>query len=333
MASLTTGVSCRKHDPPAPGDGVDDPPGAQAPELPPYRVFDSATAALDAVLDTRPRVLAIGELHQTTDTVHVASALQRFTGAMLEALAPSLSDLIVETWVQDGACGPQEEQVGGDIQAVTRRPPETEDQVMTLLARARRLGVEPHVLAMRCEDYQALLGDAGEVDYELLLALVTRELRNTTARVLARRDRDAHDAGAAGHAGARTVIAVYGGSLHNNLQPHPALAEFSYARELARQSGDRLTELDLYVPEFAQDNPLLVHEPWYPLLDRLAGPQGAGGGAAGDGGGGTPDRVALIERGPRSFILLLPRSPPAPPAADRGDRGRGDQLPTPPATR
>lgn len=295
-----TGLACSKREPAgaARGAGIEDaaaPATARDAAEIPHRIFPSAAAALAEVLQSRPRVIGLGELHQTTATTHVPAALEHFTGGMLDVLGPVASDIIVETWVQDGACGAQEQEVGADIQQATRRPPETENQVLALLERARGLGIQPHVLRLRCADYDMLQGEDGAVDYEALLVLVTRELRATTARVLAHReahrDREGRDAGAVGSR-SRELVVVYGGSLHNDLHPYEALAEYSYAAEIARQSGDRYVELDLYVPEIAEGNKLLAGEPWYPLIERLT----------------APDRVVLIERSPASFLLLLPRS-------------------------
>lgn len=293
-ALLALGPSCDKKQPAA-HEQDREAAGMATPAATPavrHRVFPGAAAALAEVLADDPRVIGFGEYHQTTATLHVPSALHRFTGEMLDVLGASVSDLIVETWVEDGACGKQEQQVGADVRETTERPPETGNEVLALAERARGQGIQPHALKLDCADYATLIGDGGDVDYEQLLALITRELRATTARVLAHRDQQRAHPGDAGMPGARRRIAVYGGSLHNDIYPHEALAMYSYAADIQQRTEGRYVEVDLYVPELIEGNELLAKEPWYPLLARQAG----------------PDRVILIERGPGSYILILPRS-------------------------
>src|SRR5215813_13347972 len=63
------------------------------------RLFPSPAKAFALVLDQKPLVLAIGEAHQTNETVNVRSAISRFTESMLPLLKHRASDLVVETWV------------------------------------------------------------------------------------------------------------------------------------------------------------------------------------------------------------------------------------------
>jgi hypothetical protein len=83
-------------------------------------------------------------------------------------------------------------------------------------------------------------------------------------------------------------VVVYGGSLHNDRQPLRGWRPT--ARRAGRRAGDGYVELDLYVPELVESDELLKTEPWFPLLARATG------------------KVVLVERSPRSYILLLPRT-------------------------
>lgn len=50
-----------------------------------------------------------------------------------------------------------------------------------------------------------------------------------------------------------------------------------------------MLEIDLVVPEVVEPMKVLWQEPWYPLLSRSG-----------------PDRVLLWERGPNSYVIILP---------------------------
>jgi hypothetical protein len=282
-ASDSGGASAPAADQPAEPAEPAEPAAEPAEPALRHQVLPDAAAALEHILAGRaPRVIGFGEYHQTAATADVPSAIGRFTAEMIDALAPHTSDLVVETWGIDGACGEPEATVTRQVAADTERPAETASEVVLLAERARALGIAPHALTVSCDDYQALLS-GGEVDYEVLLALVTRELGATAGKVLAHRgDGD----------GRRRTVAVYGGALHNDLYPYESTAEWSYVPALAALVGDDYVEVDLYVPEIIEGNALLAKERWYPLFVDLAG----------------PDRVVLIERAPRSYILILPRS-------------------------
>lgn len=246
-----------------------------------YQVFPDERAALRHVLASNPRIVGVGEVHQSTASAPVRSTAARFT-EMLDVVAPAATDLVVETWVQTGRCGPTERVFDRNVTTATRRPATTRDEVSTLLREAQRRGVAPHVLTLDCHDYLRLMRDGGEVDLEGLALVLGRQLRGLTERLYA--TRAAADGGAA-----RGAVWIYGGALHNDLFPEEDLASMSYAGALSELAGGRYVELDLYVPEYVAGNPIDMREPWYPVFERLAG----------------PDRVLLIERGPGSFILVF----------------------------
>ncbi len=250
-------------------------PEPPKPELPPHELYDSAGAAVEKILTTRPAVIGFGELHATTaDHASIVPALPRFNAQILEPLSRHATDIVVETWPEFGTCGKAEQQVSKQVKQDTERPPETENHVLALARRARELGMVPHALEMSCDDYKSLLDDNKQVDYEKLLLLITDRLGAKTTAILGGKDR---------------VVALYGGSTHNNLYPVESIADLSYAARVRDATGGKYVEVDLYVPEFAVGNELFAREPWYPLLEHAA----------------STDKVVLFQRGEGSYILLL----------------------------
>jgi hypothetical protein len=68
------------------------------------------------------------------------------------------------------------------------------------------------------------------------------------------------------------------------------LDDLSYAHKLARKTT--VLEIDLVQPEVVAPVKMLWREPWYPLVAKSA-----------------PDRVMVWERGPNSYVVILPREP------------------------
>ena len=227
-----------------------------------------------------PLVLGVGELHQTAG---IASSLSRFTRQVWPLLAARVSDVIVETWVTDGACGKAEAATVGDVARTTERPAATEDEIVTLLARAR-VSARTHILEVTCAEYRLLAPDGASgarqaLDFERMLALIERKLEARVTEVLAARP--AIDAA--------KLVVVYGGALHNDLHPDPVLARFSYGVRAFHTTAGRYRELDLYVPAYLERNPAMHGEPWFTLWQRAA----------------APGRPALIRRSPDSFIVVF----------------------------
>ena len=250
----------------------------------PYRVLPTAEAALRAVVwppgraagERAPRVLGIGEVHQTARTAGVRSALSRFTAELLPVLAGHVTDIVIESWIEPAGCDAQAAHASAEVARDLERPAGTENELVTLVERARGLRVRPHLLSFGCDDYRSLRGPDGAVDYEALLGAVTARLRDRALAGLGHED---------------AVIALYGGALHNDLHPNPGVADFSYAAAVDAAAPGAYVEIDLIVPEYVIGNAAFARQPWYALIDRAG-----------------PDHVVLIERAPRSYVLLLPRS-------------------------
>ena len=243
----------------------------------------SAHAAIATLLADAGGVIAFGELHQTRATAKVHSSLARFTDEILPAVAPYASHLIVETWITRGTCGQEEKHVTEEVARTTERPVETESEIMKLLRRAKELGVAPHVLDVGCDEYKVLAGQggpSGAVDYDKLLTITNQHLQRAIGQGLL-----------LPRVPGRPLVVVYGGALHNDLFPDPALAKYTFGRAVHAATRGAYREVDLYVPEMVDTTPALKTEPWYRAWQRA--------------GGGASDVV--IARSARSTIVIFRR--------------------------
>jgi hypothetical protein len=239
--------------------------------------YPSAAAAVQALLASDPRVVAFGEYHQQKKTARIPSALRHFTREILPALqAAGATDLVVETWITTGSCGEVERKAVARVDKATQRPASTEDEVVTLLRRAKESGLEPRILQVACKDYQAIF-DSGRLDYDKLLRLTRGQLETQLRAALQR-------------AGSRLVVS-YGGAIHNDLHPPGDLAPYAFGEAIARAVNGRYLELDLYVPEYIEKDPLIRHEPWYHQYRHAY----------------RPKLVVVVQRGPGSYALIFPR--------------------------
>lgn len=253
--------------------------GAPAPP-PAYELYPDLGAALQAVTRDHPRVIGIGELHSRTDRpAPTVSALARLSSEVLPAIGDRVSDLVIETWTVDPTCQ-KGVAASHQIESNMKRPASTKSEIGALFGVTRERSITAHVMRLTCDDLAALANDAG-VDAERLLTLVTRELDRITRSAVRYRDE---------HHESRPLILVYGGALHNDLYPFESTKAWSYALAVDAATGGRYVEVDLYAPELVEGNPLYEHERWYPLLQQ------------------DTHGVMLIERAPRSYLAILPRS-------------------------
>ena len=239
--------------------------------------YPSAAAAVQALLAANPRVVAFGEYHQQKKTARIPSALWHFTREILPALRTAgATGLVVETWITTGSCGEAEQKSVAQVDKATQRPASTENEVVTLLRRAKASGIEPRILQVACKDYQAMFG-SGRVDFDRLLRL-TRDQLETQIRAALQRP------------GSRLVVS-YGGALHNDLRPPPDLSPYAFGDAIARAVNGKYLEVDLYVPEYIEKDASIRREPWYQEYHRVY----------------RPKLVMVIQRGPGSYALIFPR--------------------------
>ena len=260
--------------------------GATARALPAHhRVADVGAAIREILAADHPRVIGFGEIHSRTDRAHVESSLAHFTAEVLPVVKDQLSDLVLETWIVDPHCGKQATTATAAVESTMRRPAATKSELGQLVDAARAAGIQPHAMRMTCADYARVAPEGKPVAVEVMLDLVTRELGRIAIEAVVHRDH---------HHAPRRLIATYGGALHNDLYPQGGVAQWSFAGRVDGATSGRYVEVDLYVPELARADATSQKAAWFPLLD--------------DAG---PDHVVVIERGPRSYIVLLPTTPGA----------------------
>jgi len=248
-----------------------------------HRVADAGAAIREILAATHPRVIGFGELHSRTDRAHVGSSLAHFTAEVLPVVKDQLSDLVLETWVVDPHCGETATKATAAVEHTMRRPEATKSELGQLVDAARAAGVQPHAMRMTCDDYARVAPKGKPVAVEVMLDLVTRELGRIAIEAVVHRDR---------HHATRRLVATYGGALHNDLYPADGVGQWSFARRVDDATGGRYVEVDLYVPELARADATSQKQPWFPILDEAG-----------------PDHAVLIERGPRSYVVILPTTP------------------------
>jgi hypothetical protein len=153
-------------------------------------------------------------------------------------------------------------------------PRRTDFEVAHMMATGIKDGLVAHTLPITCIELDSAVDASGHMNFLLLLEMVTDKLAETTRKLVVS-DPD--------HA-----VIVYGGALHNDLYPRWPLEELSYAQPMAKD-GIRVLEIDLVVPEIVAHIPGILDEPWFPLLGRA-----------------SPDRVIVWDRGPGSYVVILP---------------------------
>jgi hypothetical protein len=228
-------------------------------------------------------VIGFGEYHQTKGASDVPSSLERFTSEILPLLEGKASDLIFETWTASETCGEREREVVGDVQATTQRPSDTENEIVAAIEKAQSFSIRPHILEMECDDYEDIFVD-GEVDYDRMLKVLTRLLRDKVRVVRYARARQGTSWPA--------IVAVYGGNIHNDLYPELETAAWTYGPDLERSLGKRYVEVDLFVPEYIEGDKNLSRQSWYPTFVERQ----------------STDHVLLLERDQSSYVMIFARS-------------------------
>lgn len=227
--------------------------------------YDSIEDAFAAALEGKPLVVAVGEAHAQKDKEGVASSAKRFTSSILPALAGRASDLVVELMTparlpDGGACVETARAVKEKQKAVTSHQAGTnQNEYLAMGEAARRLGVVPDLLRPTCEDLAAI-DRAGDDMVAVSLETIARLTREKVSRLLDRNARTPADQD--------KMIVTYGGALHNDVAPAPERARWSFGPELAKRTGGRYVEIDLFVPEYIEDTDTWKKLEWYPHYDR-----------------------------------------------------------------
>lgn len=245
--------------------------------------FATPEAAFDYVLQSEPRILALGEAHAQRGTAGIHSSTRRFAERLLPRLAGKSKHIVIELLVAN--CKPHTAAGVKKAQepVTATQAPSNQNEFLTLGKVAQRLGIEPRALAPECAEYDAALA-AGDESVARLLTLVAEQTQKSVAALL-----HAPDSGA-------EVILSYGGALHNDLYPRPGQESWSFGPALAKASQGRYIELDLIVPEFVQDNEVWRNMPWFSAFDREH----------------LSHETELFQPAPGSFALIFPKTEATP---------------------
>jgi hypothetical protein len=250
--------------------------GLAAGKPPKVKTVASAKEALESILKTpHVQVVAFGEYHQIEGEKGPPSSLRHFIDELLPLLDKA-RDLVVETWITNGKCGKKEVEVAQGVEDLTKRPVETETEIVQAMKAAKKMGVQPHILELSCDEYAGLQKD-GAVDPVALLGLVNDKLHEAAKKLAA----------------PGKLVVMYGGALHNDLHPIPELERYTFGRAVSKETKGGYVEIDLYVPELVEKDKHIVAESWWPAY--LAARK--------------PGQAVVVERDAHSFIILFPQSP------------------------
>jgi hypothetical protein len=245
--------------------------------------FETPADALRAILPSDLRVLALGEAHAPKGAT-VPSAAHRFADELVPVLAGRASDLLVELMMPPTGCAQAVAEARHDqAPATSAQAPTNPNEYVAMGERARALGIVPDMLRPSCADMDAV-SDAGDDAIEASLSMIARLAVAQATRLLARDERSPSDR-------AKAVV-LYGGMLHNDLEPTPDHRAWTYAPALDAVTGGRLVAIDLVVPEFISDDDAWRALPWVARYDRAR--LGA--------------KTTVFRVGERSFVLVFPVS-------------------------
>src|SRR5574337_96509 len=120
--------------------------------------YPDARSAVSAILANVPaaRVYAVGEYHMTRAAgAGYRSPMSRFTGEIIDLLAPHARHLVVEAWLDDGCQA--SERVGAQVSAATGRPGETASELATLVHASQERQLDARGLAITCIEHSTVL--------------------------------------------------------------------------------------------------------------------------------------------------------------------------------
>lgn len=221
--------------------------------------FEKLDEAFATVLDEQPLILAVGEAHAPKGAA-VASSTKRFTDDVLPILAGRTSDLLVELMQPPSGCQKTTTTVKQAQTVVTQKQSENDqNEYVTLGTKAKGVGIVPDLLRPTCDDL-ANVADSGEPIAQSL-ALI-RRLTVNKVKALVDRDRKSD-------ADVNKIVVSYGGALHNDLSPSPALADYAFGKELAAYVGGKYAEVDFFVPEFVVENDNWKKLEWYEAWKKI----------------------------------------------------------------
>ncbi len=246
--------------------------------------FSSPESAFRYVIASRPLVLAVGEAHAQKGKESVDSCAKRFSSTFLPFLQGKASDLVLELMMPNATCKKKTERVREKQKPVTsQQAAGNQNEYVAMGDRARGLAIVPDLLRPSCVDLDAI-DKAGDDAIPTFLETIARLTRTQAGKLIERNANTPADSG--------KMVVTYGGVLHNDRQPSADRAAWSFGPQLSQRAGGRYVELDLFVPEFIEDNDTWRKLPWFAHYDRDK----------------LGDQTTLYELQPGTFALIFPRS-------------------------
>jgi hypothetical protein len=243
--------------------------------------FDSAEAALRfLVAQTKPLVLAVGEIHAQKDKPLKATPPQRFA-RLLPVFQPQAKHLVLELWTGRNDCGDDRVAKVKEAQkpVVNSQAAGNQNDYFELGKQAKERGIFPHALVPSCEDYQSILAARAD-DIAKMLELVALRTKELVKSLVKQSD-----------ATSRTPFVItYGGALHNDLSPKPGRESWSFGPDLQNFTRGHLVELDLVLREQVRDTESFTSLPFYPYLNQE----------------NLEQHYALFKTGEASYVLVFP---------------------------
>lgn len=242
-----------------------------------HEAFASAGEAFEKVQATRPRVLAVGEMHAQLGS-NVPSSAKRFREELLPRLRGARA-IVIELWTQSGRCGAKESAAATVNKEITAtQAPGNSNEFYEIGAAAKRLGIVPNALVPSCDDFSEI-ADAGEASIDATLRVVARVSERTTRALI-----EANPEGG---------IVMYGGALHNDLLPPKGREAWSFGPALFEATHGKYEEIDLIVPEAIKETEAWRNQPFYSSYNRDT----------------MGHQTVLFHTGPHSWALVFPLAP------------------------
>jgi hypothetical protein len=249
--------------------------------------FKDAATAFAALLDSGPRIVAIGEAHALAGKDQVPTATEHFEKELLPLLAQrGTSELVVELLKPAPQCEKTVEKVAEQQKPVVQKQaPENKNRFVSLGYAAKQLAVTPFLLEPDCAVYQGI-ANAGDDAVLRMLEAIASETERRVTRFYNQQEARAQQGEVP------KLVAAYGGAMHNDVTTTEEKARFTFGRSLQELSRGRYLELDLIVPEFVQSTEVWKALPWYAHFDASK----------------VRTEATLFRVGPNSFVLIFPHT-------------------------
>lgn len=234
---------------------------------------------MEPILARKPRVIGFGETHAPKGA-SVPSSTVRFRDTLLPVLAPKSSALVLELWFTLPQCDQKQvaQVASAQREVVKREADENQNEFIDLFKKSVKSGLKSHVLVPTCDDYGRIL-DAGAGDIATMLELIAR-LAGEKGEKLTSENPNGFP------------ILLYGGAIHNDLEPANGRGTYSFGPRLDNVTGHRYVEVDLIVPEFVGTDEIWQSQPWYGMFDPKE----------------KRKETLLLEVRKDSFVLVFPTS-------------------------